>query len=144
MNTHFPLFKAILQVILCQVFLTGPLFLSSPPPLTKMGSFNALFTFGAGKSRRVLNPANMEGCSRAGISLSSKNFYGKVVVGWCVVLMQNPPFVLPTYSVMIMPLILKKTISIAFSFNLLIYAFFILGGVGVFQRMDCLYVSLSY
>jgi hypothetical protein len=45
---------------------------------------------------------------------------------------------------MITPLVSKKTIIIAFTFDLLILAFFILGEVGVFQCVDCLFVSGSY
>jgi hypothetical protein len=45
---------------------------------------------------------------------------------------------------MITPLMLKKTIIIAFTFDLLIHAFFILGEVGVFQCVNCLFVSGLY
>jgi hypothetical protein len=38
----------------------------------------------------------------------------------------------------------KKTIIIALTFDLLILAFFILGEVGVFQCIDCPFVSGSY
>jgi hypothetical protein len=40
---------------------------------------------------------------------------------------------------MITLLMSKKTIVIAFTFDLLSLAFFILGEVGVFQRIDCLF-----
>jgi hypothetical protein len=45
---------------------------------------------------------------------------------------------------MITPLMSKKTIIIAFTIDLLIPAFFILGEVGVFQRIDCLFVYRSH
>jgi hypothetical protein len=45
---------------------------------------------------------------------------------------------------MITPLTLKKMAIIAFTFDLLILAFFILGEVGVFQRIDFLFVYELY